>query len=526
MSAPVKSAHSDSGATNAAPEAPVVEISRVSKYFAKVVANKDVSLSVNAGEVVALLGENGAGKSTIMKILYGLYGKDEGTIKIYGEERQIKSPADAMRLGIAMIQQHFSLVPTHTATENIILGNVHGYIPLNECNSRIRALAEKYGFDIPVDKKVGELAVGVQQKIEILKALYIDARILIMDEPTAVLTPQESEVLMQFIHDFTNQGNSVVFITHKLKEVMEVADRIVVMRNGVVVDTVNRAETNEQQLARLMIGQEIVPPERDKALDYESAAGVLELSNVSLALKGSSACVDSVSFTVHEGEIFGIAGVSGNGQDELCDILCGSRQPTCGEIRFLGQDITNESIRARIEAGIGYVPVDRYRDAMVMDMTLSENMLLKSSFSRRWQSRGFIRQKALNRYTAEKITEHHVKATGPSDTARSLSGGNQQKVVLAREVDLGKKLLIFNQPTRGLDMGAVDRIHKVILEEKEHQKAVLLVSTELTELFELCDRIAVMYRGRLMGVFHNGEKTTAEIGLLMAGVSDEQEVQA
>ena len=505
---------------------PVIEISHVSKYFAKVVANKDVSLTVHAGEVVALLGENGAGKSTIMKILYGLYGKDEGTIQIRGEERQIKSPADAMRLGIAMIQQHFSLVPTHTATENIILGNVHGYIHIAECNRRIRALAEQYGFDIPVDKKVGDLAVGVQQKIEILKALYINASILIMDEPTAVLTPQESELLMQFIQDFTKQGNSVVFITHKLKEVMEVADRIVVMRNGVVVDTVRREETNEHQLARLMIGQDIIPPERDTALDYEKATPVLELKNVSLALKGASPCVDSVSFSVHEGEVFGIAGVSGNGQDELCDILCGAKQPTCGEIHFLGQDIAQQSIRARIDAGIGYVPVDRYRDAMVMDMTLAENMLLKSSFSPRWQNRGFIRQKALNRYTAQKIEEHRVKATGPSDTARSLSGGNQQKVVLAREVDLGSKLLVFNQPTRGLDMGAVDRIHKVILDEKEQKKAVLLVSTELTELFELCDRIAVMYQGRLMGIFHNGEKTTAEIGLLMAGVSEQKEAQA
>lgn len=525
MSAPAKKTNPESETRRCAQDTPVVELSHVSKYFAKVVANKDVSLTVHAGEVVALLGENGAGKSTIMKILYGLYGKDEGTIKIRGKERQIKSPADAMRLGIAMIQQHFSLVPTHTATENIILGNVHGYIPIAQCNSRICTLAEQYGFDIPVDKKVGTLAVGVQQKIEILKALYINASILIMDEPTAVLTPQESEVLMQFIHDFTGQGNSVVFITHKLKEVMEVADRIVVMRNGVVVDTVRKEETNEHALARLMIGQDIVPPERDDAVDYLSAPAVLELSQVSLAMKGTSPCVDSVSFRVHEGEIFGIAGVSGNGQDELCDILCGARQPTCGEIRFLGADITSATIRARIESGIGYVPVDRYRDAMVMDMTLAENMLLKSSFSARWQGRGFIRQKALNRYTAEKIAEHRVKASGPSDTARSLSGGNQQKVVLAREVDLGKKLLIFNQPTRGLDMGAVDRIHKVILEEKARKKAVLLVSTELSELSELCDRIAVMYRGQLMGVFRNGEKTTAEIGLLMAGVS-QQEVQA
>ncbi len=505
---------------------PVVEIRHVSKYFAKVVANRDVSLSVCAGEVVALLGENGAGKSTIMKILYGLYGKDEGTILIRGEEAQIKSPADAMQLGIAMIQQHFSLVPTHTAAENIILGNVHGYISLRECNARIRALAGQYGFEIPVDQKVGELAVGVQQKIEILKALYINASILIMDEPTAVLTPQEAEVLMRFIQDFAARGNAVIFITHKLKEVMEVADRIVVMRGGVVVDTVRREETDEHRLAKLMIGQDIEPPEAPSDADTTASPAVLELRDVSFSRKGSPACVDGVTFAVHEGEIFGVAGVSGNGQDELCDIVCGARAATCGKILFCGREISGESIRARIEAGMGYVPVDRYRDGMVMDMTLAENMLLKSSFDPRWQRRGWIRQRALNRYTAEKMAEHRVKATGPSDPARSLSGGNQQKVVLAREVDLGRKLLVLNQPTRGLDMGAVDRIHRIIREEKERGKAVLLVSTELTELFELCDRIAVMYKGRVMGVFRNGEKTTAEIGLLMAGVPEKTEVGA
>ena len=500
--------------------AAVVEVKHITKCFAKVVANKDVSLTVNEGEVVALLGENGAGKSTIMKILYGLYSLDEGQIFIRGKETTIKSPADAMFNGIAMIQQHFSLVPVHTATENIILGNVKGRIDLKKQNRIIKKLAEQYGFDIPVDVKVGELAVGVQQKIEILKALYINASILIMDEPTAVLTPQESDLLMMFIKEYTAKGNSVVFITHKLKEVMEVADRVVVMRNGVVVNTVNKSETNEHELAQMMIGHEIIPAERDTKLDYESLPAVLEFKNVTLQPKDSVPVIDNVSFSVHEGEIFGIAGVSGNGQDELCDVLSGIRPMTSGEILFRGKSMRGMSIRERIEQGMGYVPVDRYRDAMEMDMTLSENILLKASFAPKWVNKGFIRKKALDAYTQEIIKKHAVKATGPDDLARSLSGGNQQKVVLGREVDLGTSLMVFNQPTRGLDMGAVDRIHKVILDEKENKKAILLISTELTEIFGLCDRIAVMYKGKFMGIYNNGELSTAQIGLLMAGIEE------
>ncbi len=499
---------------------PVVELRHITKAFAKVVANKDVSLEVKKGEVVALLGENGAGKSTIMKILYGLYSLDEGQILIRGKETSIKSPADAMANGIAMIQQHFSLVPVHTATENIILGNVRGHINLKKQNEIIKNLTQQYGFDIPVDVKVGELAVGVQQKIEILKALYINASILIMDEPTAVLTPQEADLLMSFIKEYTAKGNSVVFITHKLKEVMEVADRVVVMRNGVVVNTVRKDDTNEHELAQMMIGHDIVPAERDTQLDYESLPTVLEFRNVTLQPKDSVPVIDNVSFSVHEGEIFGIAGVSGNGQDELCDVLSGIRPMTSGDILFRGKSMTNMTIRERIEAGMGYVPVDRYRDAMEMDMTLAENILLKASFDPKWSNKGFIRKKMLDDYTREIIKNHAVKATGPDDLARSLSGGNQQKVVLGREVDLGTDLMVFNQPTRGLDMGAVDRIHKVILSEKENKKAILLISTELTEIFGLCDRIAVMYKGRFMGIYQNGELTTAQIGLLMAGIDE------
>ena len=504
---------------------PAVELQHVTKCFAKVVANHDVSLCVYPGEVVALLGENGAGKSTIMKILYGLYGKDSGTILINGEEVNIKNPADAMAKGIAMIQQHFSLVPTHTATENIILGNVKGRIRIRDYEEKIAAIAKDYGFDVPVDVPIGKLAVGQQQKIEILKALYLNTSILIMDEPTAVLTPQESDNLLQFIKNFTAKGNSVVFITHKMKEVMEVADRIVVMRTGEVVDTVLCSETNEKELARLMIGEDITPPVRDESADFENSEIGLKVEDVSLKEK-SGTLLNHVSFSIHNGEIFGIAGVSGNGQDDLCDVLCGLKKPTEGRVFFGEQDVTALSIRKHNEAGLGYVPLDRYRDGMVMDMSLAENILLKGSFDKKWFTKGFTRQKELEKYTSDLIVRHRVKATGPDDLARSLSGGNQQKVVLGREVDIGSHILIFNQPTRGLDMGAVDRIHHVMMEEKQKNKAILLISTELSEIFEMCDRIAIMYKGEVMGIYRNGELTTEEIGLLMAGVRSEKEVTA
>lgn len=506
---------------------PAVEIRHVTKCFAKVVANRDVSITVAPGEVVALLGENGAGKSTIMKILYGLYQKNSGEILIRGEVKDIKSPADAMANGIAMIQQHFSLVPTHTAAENIILGNVKGVVRMKDYEAKIAAIAKDYGFEVPVDVPVGRLSVGQQQKIEILKALYLDTSILIMDEPTAVLTPQESETLMQFIRSFAAKGRSVVFITHKMKEVMEVADRIVVMRAGVVAGTVDREDTNESELARMMIGEDIVPPVRDGSEEYLKNPETLRLKDVCLSSKKEGVLLDHVDLCVHSGEIFGIAGVSGNGQDSVCDVIAGVTAPDSGHVFFGETDVTGYSIKKRNEAGLGYVPLDRYRDGMVMDMTLAENMLLKGSFDKKWQrAGGFIKKAALGKYTAEMIEKHRVKATGPEDLARSLSGGNQQKVVLAREVDIGSSLLVFNQPTRGLDMGAVDRIHHVIMEEKEKGKAVLLISTELSEIFEMCDRFAIMYKGRIMGIYRNGELTTEQIGLKMAGVQEETEAKA
>lgn len=501
---------------------PSVELRHVSKYFAKVVANKDVSLKVFPGEVLALLGENGAGKSTIMKILYGLYSKDEGEILINGKEVDIKSPSDAKNKGIAMVQQHFSLVSTHTGVENIILGNAKGYIPIDKYYKEIKTLSDKYCFDVPVDKKIEDLSVGQQQKIEILKALYINAHILILDEPTAVLTPQESETLMQFIKSFVAGGNSVIFITHKLKEVMEVASRVIVMRNGIVVGERNRESLEEHDLAKLMIGEDIVAPERQVALNLEERKVVLKVTNLSLKNKEKVQLLDDVSLSVHEGEIYGIAGVSGNGQDDLCDVICGLKVPDSGSVFFYDRDMSKETVRAHNEAGLGYVPLDRYRDGMIMGMTLSENMFLKNSYTGKWSKKGFIKKKELDAYTSDLIKKHRIKATGPDDMAGGLSGGNQQKAVLGREVDVGKDLLVFNQPTRGLDMGAVDRIHRVILEEKEKGKAVLLVSTEITELFEMCDKIAVIYKGRIMGEYANGELFTENLGLLMAGIIPEE----
>jgi len=493
------------------------ELRGISKYFAKVVANKDVSFSIRRGEVLALLGENGAGKSTVMKILYGLYRADEGQIFKDGKEVKIQSPKDAMKLGISMIQQHFSLVPAHTVTENIILGNVGGVIDQKLYQEEIKKLAEVYGFNVNPNDYVRDLEVGVQQKVEILKALYQKASLLIMDEPTAVLTPQEAQNLMEFIRNFAAQGNAVIFITHKLKEVMSVADRIIVMRAGKVCGDVKRSETNEVELSKLMIGKDLEQVRRDELKAKPAQKPRLIIEKVTLEEQTGVPALKNISLAVGQGEILGIAGVSGNGQQELCEIICGAQFPSSGRILLDGEDITGKDIRARIEAGIGYVPADRSRDGMVMEMSIAENMLLKSSFDKKWQNRGFIDQRKLNAYTQEQIKEYSIKTPSTEAMVRGLSGGNQQKVILAREVDNGEKVIIFDQPTRGLDLGAVNHIHKVILKERAKGKSIVLVSTELSEIFALSDKIAVLYKGEIQGIFEPAELTTEKIGLLMAG---------
>jgi simple sugar transport system ATP-binding protein len=500
-------------------DTPFFELRGIDKYFSRVIANKDVSFAINQGQVLALLGENGAGKSTCMKILYGLYRADNGHIFRNGKEIHISSPRDAMKYRISMIQQHFSLVYAHTVTENIILGTKHGSINWKQEHEHIRQLAASYGFGIDPTKKIRDLSVGEQQKVEILKALYLDAHLLIMDEPTAVLTPQETESLMAFVRTFVGKGNSVIFITHKLAEVMQVADRIIIMRNGMVHGDVLRSNTNAKDLSNMMIGHELSVPNVDSVAELQDE--ILRLEHVTLQAGRAVPSLEDLSFSVHAGEIFGIAGVSGNGQQELCDVLCGRSSVSQGNI-FLGSaEITQASIKHRIDLGLGYVPSDRQRFGMVMDMSLSENLMLRQSFDGHWTRYGFIRKKELDERMQELIDSFSVKAPGPEVVARSLSGGNQQKVIVAREVSGKSQVVIFDQPTRGLDLGAINHVHQTILAQRKEGKAILLISTELSEIFALSDRIAVLYKGKIQGIYPRGTLSTERIGLLMAGYRED-----
>ena len=502
---------------------PFFELKNISKYFAKVIANKDVSLSINRGEVLALLGENGAGKSTCMKILYGLYQADEGEIFKEGERIIIKSPKDAMQHRISMIQQHFSLVSAHTVTENIILGNVKGKINWIEEERKIQKLADQYGFAVDSRKKIKDLTVGEQQKVEILKALYLDANLLIMDEPTAVLTPQEIDILMDFVKGYSKRGNAVIFITHKLKEVMSVANRIIVMRSGMIHGNVLKEQTNEIELSKMMIEHTI--KELEKVNDDNDVKDVsLSVRNLTVRQKNEIPLLNDVSFNIHRGEIFGIAGVSGNGQQELCMAICGAVKPVGGSIILENEDITDFSIRKRISMGMGYVPSDRHRYGMLMDMSLSENILLKTSYSKKWKKNGLIDKKKLTDTTNQILEKFNVKAPGHYSLAKELSGGNQQKVIVGREVEFCGDFIIFDQPTRGLDLGAINNVHSAILKEKQKNKAVMLISTELSEIFALSDRVAVFYKGEIQGIYKTSELSSEKIGLLMAGYKHQEAI--
>ncbi len=499
---------------------PSVEFKNISKYFARVIANDDISFSINKGEVLALLGENGAGKSTIMKILYGLYHAEEGEIFVDGSPRRIKSPQDAMKMGIGMIQQHFSLIPAHTVLENIILGNEKGCLNTKKLTAKVEELTEKYGFNIDPASYIKDLPVGVQQKVEILKALYQDVELLIMDEPTAVLTPQESMQLMDFVKSFKERGHSVVFITHKLQEVMHVADRIVVMRDGKVAGDIARESTTEKELSRLMIGKDLPPIE---LTERKHSGKVLEVKDLTVLGKQGHLALKEVSFSIEKGEILGIAGVSGNGQQELGETISGLYEIEKGAIALNGAPIHDLSIKERIDRGIGYVHADRHSAGLVLDMSLSENLLLKNSFSKEWASRGLIKRKKLDDHASEIVEAYSVKTSGTDSLMKGLSGGNQQKVVLGREVAIGTELIIFDQPTRGLDLGAIEYVHRTILAERDRGKSILLISTELSEIFALSDRIGVLYDGKLLKVMNRDEATVESVGMLMAGITEDND---
>ncbi len=499
---------------------PFIQLKGISKYFSRVIANKDVSFSINKGEVLALLGENGAGKSTIMKILYGLYQAEEGEILINEKPSRISSPQDAMNQGIGMIQQHFSLIPAHSVVENIILGNEKGILNPGKLNAKITDLIHKYKFEIDPQSLIKDLPVGVQQKVEILKALYQDVELLIMDEPTAVLTPQESLQLIEFINEFKEKGAAIVFISHKLQEVMLVADRIIVMRNGEITGELNKNDTNEEELSRLMIGKDLPPI---KVSPRDSAERLLEVNHLTVKGAMGHTALDDLSFYIEKGEILGIAGVSGNGQQELGETLsglnCGSLE---GKILLDGESIEGYSVRQCIEAGIGYVHADRHRAGLVLDMSLKENLLLKSSYDNKWSSKTIINRKKLEQYADEIVENYSVKTSGIDSSMKGLSGGNQQKVVLGREVMLGHKLVIFDQPTRGLDLGAIEYVHRSILEERDKGKSILLISTELSEIFALSDRIGVLYNGKIIKTMNKDDADVESIGMLMAGINTEK----
>ena len=498
--------------------APALEMRGITKRYPGVVANDGIDLSVAPGEIHALLGENGAGKSTLMNILYGLARPDSGAILLGGEEVHVTGPADAIARGIGMVHQHFMLVPVLTVAENILLGDEtmanRIFLDRSEARRRIRALGQRFGFEIDPDALVGDMSVGWQQRVEILKALYRDARILVLDEPTAVLTPQETVEIFAVLRNLAAEGHSIIFISHKLYEVLEIADRITVIRRGKVVGERIPDQTSEEDLAELMVGRDVqlaidVPP---------GTAGdvILDVAGLSVRDQHGRDVVADVSFQVRAGEILGIAGVAGNGQDELVAALTGLRQPRAGTILLDGRDATRSGPRELHELGVSFVPADRHRYALVLGFPLTDNLVLTDYFAPPYARRGIRSDEAIAARAAEAIEQFDIRTPSASVSAGALSGGNQQKLVMARELDRDLRLLVLDQPTRGLDVGSVEFVHRQTVAKRDAGTAVLLVSAELDEILELSDRIAVMYEGRIVAIRDGRSASREEIGLLMA----------
>ena len=504
----------------------VIEMRNITKTFPGIKANDDITLQFRRGEIHALLGENGAGKSTLMSVLFGLYQPDSGEIYKDGKKVQIRNPNDANALGIGMVHQHFKLVEVFSALDNIILGaedTACGVLKKKEARKKVVALSEKYGLRVDPDALIEDITVGMQQRVEILKMLYRDNEILIFDEPTAVLTPQEIDELMQIMRNFAREGKSILFITHKLNEIMAVADRCSVLRKGKYMGTVNIAETSKEELSRMMVGWDISFTTKKK--DITPGDVVLDVKDLTVPGKRHKKnVVQGVSFQVRAGEIVCLAGIEGNGQTELVAALAGLEKMSAGSIRLNGRDISHYSIRDRAKAGLSHIPEDRHKHGLVLDYTLEENMVLQRYWEPRFQEAGFIRKGEVRRYAEDLIEQYDVRSgQGPVTVARSMSGGNQQKAIIAREIDRGTDLLMAVQPTRGLDVGAIEYIHKQIVSVRDSRKAVLLVSLELEEVMNLSDRILVMYEGEIVGEFDPKYTTVQELGLYMAGAKRQGE---
>ena len=498
-------------------DTPLLELRGITKRFGSLVANSAIDFELAPGEVHALLGENGAGKSTLMNVLYGLYTPDEGEIMMNGRRLRLRSPRDAIDAGIGMVHQHFMLIPVMTVAENIVLAAEPHRGPLMnypEARREVRELSDRYGLSVRPDARIESIGVAQQQRVEILKALFRKASVLILDEPTAVLTPQETEELFDVVRSLREQGTSIIFITHKLGEVLEIADRITVLRRGEAVATVPKQGATEQGLAELMVGRSVLLRVDKKAAD--AGEPVLEVNDLTVRDVRDLEAVRGVSFEVREGEIVGIAGVDGNGQSELVEAITGLAKPETGRIVLDGRNLAGKGARASLNAGIGHIPEDRHRRGLILDFSLAENLALHdyrrrpdSTFGVLWPRRLISRAKGL-------LEEFDVRGGGPKTPASSLSGGNQQKVVIAREVSRNPRLLVAAQPTRGLDVGAIEFVHRRLVEERDEGRAILLVSFELDEIRSLADRILVMYEGQIVAEF-GPDADESDLGLAMTG---------
>ncbi len=498
----------------------IIEMNHITKEFPGIIANDDITLQLKKGEIHALLGENGAGKSTLMSVLFGMYKPEKGEIKKNGEVVTINDPNDATALGIGMVHQHFKLVEVFSVLDNIILGaetTKLGFIKKKEARAKVIDLSDKYGLNVDPDAKIEDITVGMQQRTEILKMLYRDNEILIFDEPTAVLTPQEIDELMQIMKNLAKEGKSILFITHKLNEIMAVSDRVSVLRKGKYIGTVETANTSVEELSEMMVGRKV-----QLVVDKEPAHPGKEIFRVeNLTVKSkthSKNAVNNVSLNVRSGEIVCIAGIDGNGQSEFVQGITGLEPVASGHVILGGEDITHKSIRYKNTHGMSHIPEDRHKHGLVLDYTLEENMVLQRYYEPEFSKNGFIRFDEVRKYSDALIEQFDVRSgQGSITAARSMSGGNQQKAIVAREMDREHDLLVAVQPTRGLDVGAIEYIHKQIVKERDNGKAVLLISLELEEVMSLSDRILVMYEGEIVGELDPKKTTVQELGLYMAG---------
>ncbi len=498
----------------------IIEMLHITKEFPGIIANDDITLQLKKGEIHALLGENGAGKSTLMSVLFGLHQAEKGEIRKNGEVVRVGNPKDANNLGIGMVHQHFKLVEIFTVLENIILGvepSKAGFLQKSEARERVIELSKQYGLHVDPDAIVEKISVGMQQRVEILKMLYRENDILIFDEPTAVLTPQEIDELMEIMRGFAKEGKSILFITHKLNEIMSVADRCTVLRKGKCIGTVEIKDTTKEELSRMMVGRDVnfvVEKQKEKLGEV-----VLQVSNVTVPSKVSKKdAVKDISFEVRAGEIVCLAGIEGNGQSELISAITGLEKMSKGRVVLCGKNITKSPIRLRTKSGISHIPEDRHKHGLVLEYSLEDNLVLQRYHQPEFQRGGFIKRQAVRAYADRLIGQYDIRSSqGPVTITRGMSGGNQQKAIIAREIDKDHRLLIAVQPTRGLDVGAIEFIHKQLVATRDAGKAVLLMSLELDEVMEVSDRILVMYEGEIVGELDPKEITVQELGLYMSG---------